>query len=205
MPILHAEPSLYPVSLLDGACDGGASSELGVPPELDIDPTDVGADGSRIWHVIYTKSRQEKAVARELYRSQVPFYLPLVPKTSVRRGRRSTAHMPLFPGYLFLFGDEQDRLRALKTNRLSRILPVTEPLRLLHDLRQIRQLIDAGAPLTVEERLEPGDAVRVKAGPFAGIEGVVVVRRGRSRLLVEVAFLQKGASVEIEDYMLEPI
>jgi len=44
----------------------------------------------------------------------------------------------------------------------------------------------------------------VKAGPFAGLEGTVVVRRGETRLLVAVNFLQQGASVEIDDFVLEP-
>lgn len=184
MPILGTEQSVFPDDLLE-------------QPAVE--------DRSRRWYALYTKARQEKALARELLRFQVPFYLPLVPKTSIRRGRRSTSHVPLFTGYVFLFGDEQERLRALKTNRLSRMLDVNDGEQLRHDLRQVKQLIETDAPLTVEQRLEPGDPVRVKSGPFAGVEGVVVVRRGQARLLIEVTFLQQGASVEIEDFMLEPI
>ena len=51
----------------------------------------------------------------------------------------------------------------------------------------------------------PGDRVRVRRGPLAGVEGTVLTRRGRKRLLVSVDFLQQGASVEIEDFLLEPI
>ena len=61
------------------------------------------------------------------------------------------------------------------------------------------------APLTVERRLVPGNRVRVRHGPLAGIEGVVLTRRGNTQLLVAVNFLQQGASVEIDDYVLEPI
>jgi len=183
MPILGAEPSIFPASLFEQSL------------------TDVE---DRRWQVLYTKARQEKAVARELLGSEVPFYLPLVAKTSLRRGRRSTSYLPLFTGYVFLFGNEAERLRALQTNRLSRILPVEDADLLQHDLRQVQQLISAKAPLTIEQRLQPGDPVRVKAGPFAGLEGTVVVRRGETRLLVAVNFLQQGASVEIDDFVLEP-
>ena len=51
----------------------------------------------------------------------------------------------------------------------------------------------------------PGNRVRVRRGPLAGLEGAVLVRRGQTRLLVQVNFLQKGASVEIDDFLLEPI
>jgi hypothetical protein len=37
------------------------------------------------------------------------------------------------------------------------------------------------------------------------LEGIVTKRRGVSRLLVAVNYLQQGASVEIEDFMVEVI
>jgi transcription antitermination factor NusG len=89
------------------------------------------------------------------------------------------------------------------TNRISRVLTVCDPERLWADLRQISQLISANEPLTAEARLVPGDRVRVRYGPFEGLEGTVLRRGGRTRLLVSVDFLQQGASVEIDDFMLE--
>ncbi len=83
MPVLRKEPSLYPENLLDG-------------------PSWQEAD--RRWMVLYTKPRQEKAVSRELLHRQVPFYLPLVRKNHQYRGRRLASHVPLFDGYIFLFG-----------------------------------------------------------------------------------------------------
>jgi transcription antitermination factor NusG len=208
MPILSAEPSIFPAGLLRAEPSGDAApfalGQAGWVPSESATVLDQSVDEQRCWQVLYTKARQEKAVARELLRAEVPFYLPLIPKTAVRRGRRSTSYLPLFTGYVFLWGNEQERIRALKTNRLSRILPVERPEELVNDLRQIEQLIAAEAPLTIEERLQPGDPVRVTDGPFAGLEGTVLVRRGRRRLLVAVNFLQQGASVEIDDFMLEP-
>jgi len=136
---------------------------------------------------------------------QVPFYLPLVKKTSVTRGRSTTSHVPLFSGYVFLYGSEEERVLSLKTNRISRVLTVDDPGRLFHDLRQLRQLISSNAPLTVESRLVPGNRVRVRHGPLARLEGIVLTRRGKTRLLVSVDFLQRGASVEVDDFLLEPI
>ena len=96
-------------------------------------------------------------------------------------------------------------MRTLATNRISRVLPVENGEQLLFDLRQLRQLIAAGAPLTIESRLAPGRRVRVRQGAFAGLEGIVMKRRGETRLLVSVNFLQQGASVEIDDFLLEPL
>ena len=183
MPILKEEPSMFPETLLDGA-----------PSEL----------AERRWLALYTKARQEKSLARELLKYGIPFYLPLVRKTSVARGRKRTSLVPLFGGYIFLFGSEEERVRTLTTNRISRILAVEDPDQLVFDLRQLRQLIAANAPLTIESRLGPGQRVRVRQGPFAGLEGTVLKRRGETRLLVSINFLQQGASVEIDDFMLDP-
>jgi transcriptional antiterminator RfaH len=129
----------------------------------------------------------------------------LVRKTSVSRGRKRMSLVPLFGGYLFLYGSEDERVRTLTTNRISRILTVEDPDQLAFDLRQLRQLIASNAPLTVESRLGPGQRVRVRSGAFAGLEGAVLKRRGETRLLVSINFLQQGASVEIDDFMLDPL
>jgi transcription antitermination factor NusG len=184
MPILKEEPSLYPETLLE-------------EPPVDV--------AERHWFALYTKARQEKSLARELLKHRIPFYLPLVKKISVSRGRKRTSLSPLFGGYAFLFAAEEERVRCLATNRISRVLVVEQPEQLVFDLRQFRRLIAAGAPLTIEARLAPGRKVRVRQGAFAGLEGIVLKRRGETRLLVAINFLQKGASVEIDDFLLEPL
>lgn len=157
------------------------------------------------WYVLYTKSRHEKAVAERLCAKSIAYYLPLVTKTSLTRGRRFSAEVPLFANYVFLHGSADDRLSALQTNRISRVLEVNEPLQFRLDLANIARLIESNMAVTLEQRLEAGDRVRVKTGPLTGMEGMVIVRRKRSRLLIAVNCLQQGASVEIDDFVLESV
>jgi len=173
------------------------------PREL-FEPGSVDVTG-RNWWVIYTKSRQEKALARQLLGHGLSFYLPLVPKDNLIRGRRVRSQIPLFPGYVFLFGNDQERIVSLTTNRVLHVLPVEDDAQLWKDLAQIHQLIASNAPLTVERRLAPGQRVRVKSGALLGIEGTVMARRRVRRLLVAVSMLQQGVSVAIDDFMVEPI
>jgi len=184
VPILGEETSLFPGTLLDGAN---------------------GQPSDRRWWVIYTKARQEKALARDLFSREIPFYLPLVKKTSANRAYGMTSRIPLFAGYVFMYGTEDERVQSLTTNRISRILTVHDPERLRNDLRQLRRTIAEEAPLRIEKRLAPGKRVRVRQGPLKGLEGIVVTRRGRTLLVVTVDFLQQGASMEISDFMLEPV
>ncbi len=121
------------------------------------------------------------------------------------RGRVVQAYIPLFGGYVFMYGNEDERIRCLTTNRVSELLPVEDQWQLRGDLQQLNRLIDMGAPLTIERRLEPGRRVRIRNGPMRGLEGVITHRRGGGRrLLVAVEFLRNGVSVEIDDFMVEP-
>ena len=190
MPVLAEETSVYPDDLLDAPQDADAW-EAETP--------------MRRWWVLSTKSRQEKALVRELLRFEIPFYLPLAKTGRIHRGRLVCAHVPLFTGYVFLYGTEEERVRSLTTNRIARVLAVGDGDRLRSELGQIDKLIASGAPMTLESRLAGGRRVRVRRGPLAGLEGTVHKRRGRTRLLVSIDFLQQGSSVEIDDFLLEPI
>ncbi|MHB0956106.1 MAG: transcription termination/antitermination protein NusG [Pirellulaceae bacterium] len=188
MPILEQETCVFPEDLLSEA-----------PITFDAESTD------RRWWAVYTKSRQEKALARHLVGHEVPFYLPLIPKDNMIRGRRVRTYVPLFGGYVFLFGSEEERVTTLTTNRISRILPVPDQEQLRRDLANVHGLIDRNAPLAVEQRLASGDLVRIRSGALRGLEGVVVKRHGKTRLLVAVKYLQQGVSVEIDDCALDPL
>jgi transcriptional antiterminator RfaH len=184
VPILARDTCLFPETLLDE------------PPD---EPSD------RRWWVMYTKPRQEKALARQMLRRQVPFFLPLERKRTLGRGRKFVVHVPLFAGYVFVHGSEEERGVALRTNRISRVLRVPDGERLRRDLLRIHRAIESGEPLTVENRLPPGTRVRVRFGPLMGLEGTVFKRRGETRLLVAVDFLQRGASIQFDELYLEPI
>jgi transcriptional antiterminator RfaH len=150
--------------------------------------------------MLHTKTRQEKAVARCLVAFQIPFYLPLVKKrTKYSGGHVEVTYIPLFASYVFMFGSDEERVRALSTNRVAQTVWVDDQNRLGFELRQLRQLLLTEVPLTVEPRLTPGEHVRVQRGPLSGIEGVVLKGDGGKRLLVAVSLLQQGISVDIED------
>jgi transcriptional antiterminator RfaH len=184
MPTLAAEPDLFPPDLLDRA------------PDEEY--------GGRSWWLLYTRSRQGKELMRKLRSLEIPFYGPLVERRSrTPAGRYRTAFIPLFSNYVFMFGNAEQRYDALATNCISRDIPVVDSPDLIWDLQQLRRLIQSGEPLTPEARMAPGVPVRVRSGPLAGQEGIVLQRRGETRLLVAVRFLQQGASVLVDECDLE--
>ena len=91
----------------------------------------------------------------------------------------------------------------MSTGSVANCLPVIEEDEFLRQVRSIQAMITAGRPMTVESSLKKGQAVRIKSGPLMNVEGVVLNRRGDRRFVVSVDFLQKGASVALEDWEIE--
>lgn len=181
MPLLPAEPFVFPDNLLTAPAGAGR------------------------WWVLHTRSRSEKALVRRLHGDAVSYFLPLHKKQWRSRGRLFSSFVPLFPGYVFLHGDDRARLRALETNLIAHCLPVADQGQLHDDLARVYRLMASDAPLTPEERLRPGSRVRIVAGPLAGLEGRVLRQGKQLKLLVEVHFLQQGVSVEVESWMLQAL
>jgi transcription antitermination factor NusG len=113
--------------------------------------------------------------------------------------------LPLFAGYIFLHGGSDARLFALESNLLSRCLWVEEQEQLRADLIGIRRCIEAGKALSPVARLEPGTWVEITSGALKGTRGKVLEQNDRLKFVVEVQFLNQGASLEIDNQMVRPV
>jgi transcriptional antiterminator RfaH len=184
MPLLPLEPFLFPDDLLRraSAC----------------------SDANEQWWVLHTRPRAEKALTRKLLRQNVAFFLPLWKRQWRNRARLFCSYAPLFPGYVFVHGNSQTVFQTLTTNLVARFLVVPDQRQLNADLERVYCLIAANTPLTPEDELQPGTPVEITAGPLAGLEGKVVRRGKHLKFIVEVQFLQRGVSVEIDSWMIQP-
>src|SRR5579859_2973532 len=135
------------------------------PPEL-FDCPQPSTAGEGLWWVLHTKPRQEKRLAHEMIDKEIPFYLPLIRKRNLVRGRVVYSHIPLFAGYFFLLAGQRERIAALATKRVVNCLAVHDQERLFNDLFQINRLIASGASVTPEDRLQPGSTVEIRHGPL---------------------------------------
>ena len=156
------------------------------------------------WCVAHTRPRQEKALAWDILRSGGRYFLPMYEVTRKSRGRSWKSLLPLFSGYVFLCGSGDDRVQALTTNRVAKLIEVADQARLLGELSAIQRILESGMAVDPYRALKKGALCRVRTGPLAGLEGRVE-RRGRStRFIVNVTMLGQGAMVEIDATFLEP-
>jgi len=184
MPVLPLEPCVFPENLFENIAE---------------------ASSGRFWWALHTRPQQEKSLARQLYSCKIPYYLPVVSRRSKIRKRTFTSHNPLFPGYFFLLAEGKERVQALATRRIVRSIEVIDQDRFTRELLQIHKLISCGAPITPEGRLVVGTLVEIRSGPLAGLRGKILQTASSRRFVVEVDFIQKGASVRLEDFWLSPV
>jgi transcription antitermination factor NusG len=163
------------------------------------------ADLPGTWWVAHTKPRQEKAFAHELCQRGTSYFLPLVVKLTMIRGRKLRPLLPLFPGYVFACGSEDERLMSFRGNRLARTIPVVDQERLVRELTQVQRALTADVPVDPWPYLKAGRWVTVRSGPMRGIEGIVSERKSVTRLVLRVATLGQAVAVEMDAGLLEPL
>lgn len=186
MPILPAEPDMYPTTLW---ADGGPAP-----------------DPDRQWWCLHVKPRRDKAIARILRKRQRVYYLPQMEQVSwTPGGRKIRSILPLFGGYVFLHGDVYDRAEALHSGHIANVLEVSDQATLQFELSQVHQMLSSGLPVLPEPVHVVGTMVQIMVGPLKGIIGTVVRRGKRDAFIAHVQFLCRGAVVELQDWQVEPV
>jgi transcription antitermination factor NusG len=157
------------------------------------------------WWVAHTKAHNEKALAHSLLTWGVAYFLPMMERVTVRRGRKVRCLHPLFPGYVFFAGDATAPPRVRMTNRVANILFVDDQDRLVSELTQLENALEAGAVLQPHRYLREGAICRVRSGVFSGVEGMVLSGAGCPKLVLQVHALGQAVALEIDAGMVEPV
>jgi transcription antitermination factor NusG len=157
------------------------------------------------WFAVYTAPRHEKFVQAQLVAKQIQSFLPVY--SAVRRwknGVRREIQHPLFPGYVFVCFDANERLPVIQTAGVVYIvgngsspLPVDDQE--IHALRVGTQ----HASLSPHPPVSVGDAVCIKRGPFQGVRGHVQRDRGNLTFVVTIQLIQKSFAIGIQACDLE--
>lgn len=164
----------------------------------------VGSSGPR-WYTLYTRSRQEKALAQRLQAAGIRFFLPLLRRETTYAHRRRETLAPMFPSYVFLHGDATHLHNALDSRRVVHVIHVADQRRLHHELTQIHDAIGRGADLDVCSYLDTGVRVRITGGPFQGLEGIVDECRSHHRVVLTVGMVSGAVCLEVGADLLERI
>jgi transcription antitermination factor NusG len=159
------------------------------------------------WHVLYTRHQHEKTINGLLAGKGFETLLPLYTKASQWKDRKQLVHLPLFPCYVFFRAAKADWIHALKTPGVQMIVPSGSGPAVISEgeIESIRRLAEHGSMAEPHPFLKAGDRIRVKRGPFAGVEGYLIRKKNMFRLVVCVDILGQAASAEVDAAHVERI
>lgn len=131
--------------------------------------------GRAAWYAVQSKQSQEDRAEANLEAYGVETLLPRTRRTVDHHGRKSIRVEPLFPRYLFARCHTIDDVQKVRNTRgVSRVLgmgslptPVDDSV-----IDEIRSRIDPTGFIELVNKPQPGDHVRVLAGPLRDFVGV---------------------------------
>jgi len=164
--------------------------------------------GARKWYAVYTSPRHEKRVTEHFELRAIQCFLPLY--RIVRRwknGCRVSLALPLFSNYVFVHVSRPERIRVLQVPGVLSIVGTgREPIPIgASEIELLREGIDHLRNAEPHPYLMVGERARIRAGPLAGIEGIVVRRKNELRIVLTVEAIMKSFSIEVDADGVEPV
>jgi len=159
------------------------------------------------WFAAYTLPRHEWKVAAQLAERQIPSFLPIYRSVRRWKDRRKVLELPLFPSYLFVQFNPGNRLDLLRLPGVMGLVcfqgkpaPVAST-----EIENLRQCLTGQTSAHPHPYLRVGRKVRIRSGPLAGIEGILVRKREVARVVLSISLLQRSVSLDIEEVDVEPV
>jgi transcription antitermination factor NusG len=169
--------------------------------------TSVAVGTDPLWYAAYTSANHEKRVAEQLRVRSVENFVPSYESVRRWKDRKVRLQLPLFPGYVFVRMALCDRLQVLQVPGVARLVGFNGLPSALPDseIEALKTGLASGIRAEPHAYLTVGRRVRVKAGPLAGLQGIVVRRKNRLRLVISLDLIHRAAAVEVESTDLEPL
>ena len=157
------------------------------------------------WYALYTCARHEKRVAEQIERRSFSCFLPLYRSMRRWKDRRKELELALFPGYVFVRMALEKKLRVLEVPGVVHLVsfngqPAPVPAEQIETLRT--RLSNAGR-IEPHPYLSKGRRVRVRRGAMEGLDGIVVRRKDRCRIVFSIDLIQRSVAVEVDEADLE--
>jgi transcription termination/antitermination protein NusG len=152
------------------------------------------------WFALSVNVRHEKVISELLRNKGFETFLPLYKRRHHYTRRLREFELPVFPGYLFCHTDLTRRLPIMTTPGVIRFvgagrtpIPVDNK-----EITALKKAVEAGVAMFPHHFWQPGEIGRIRTGPLAGVEGVVIKSKQSMRLILGVTLLQRAVTLEID-------
>ena len=166
----------------------------------------VGED-HRGWYAVYTLSRHERQVAIHAESVGVDCFFPAYKSVRRWKDRRKEMEFALFPSYVFVHIGLPERLQVLRLPGVVQLVTFNGRPAKLPDAEIERLRVGAASHTSLYPHpyIKAGKKVRVRSGPMAGVEGLLVRRRGTCRVVVSIDLIMRSVAAEVDEADIEPL
>ena len=164
-------------------------------------------NANRSWCAVHTRYQHETLVETLLVRKGFETFLPTYKKLHRWKDRKKQMTHPLFPGYVFVANAQMEKPRVVSTPGVCAIVSVAGVPALISDseISTIRRAVLNPFAVEPHAYLTSGDLVRIVTGPFEGMEGILVRKKGSTRLVISVELLGRSAAIEMDESVVQLI
>ena len=159
------------------------------------------------WYAAYTRANHEKIVVEHLIQRSVEHFLPCYDSVRRWKDRNVRLQMPLFPGYVFVRIPLSDQMRVREIPSVARLVGFNGTPVALRDeeIHAMRNGLVQGVCAQPHPYLTVGRRVRVVGGPLAGLQGILLKRKKRTRFVISLELIMRSVAVEVDPAELQPI
>ena len=152
------------------------------------------------WYALWTRSRHEHVVHKQLDQKKVEAFLPTITRWSRWKDRKKRIDWPLFPGYCFARFDRGRRLAVLKCTGVVKIVSCNGEAAPIPDreIDGVRRLVETDLLYDPCPLVPEGTMVEVVRGPLTGVIGRLVRKGPHARLVLSVDLIGQAVSVEVD-------
>lgn len=221
-----AIPPADPAEIVDHTPEDQRDTSSPEPESEEPEPEEVEAEAvappsNKNWYVVKVQSGREESIkdaierrvkieALEEYFGQI--IVPVEKVTEMRQGKRIVKERKLYPGYLMVEVEYNDRILYLfretsgvgdfvggGINHPPQPMPPHEVDRMLHRQGDVVPGVSHGKP-----KFDRGNRVKVKDGTFAGMEGEVKeILEAKGLVRVELTIFGRPVPVELEFWQVD--
>ena len=172
-----------------------------------IDPPLVYSGATSQWFALRVRSNFEKPVSALLKAKGVEEFLPSYRSRRLWSDRIHDVDLPLFPGYVFCRIPVEDRATALATTGVVCMIGIQkQPIAIPdEEIAAIRTMVSSQSKVEPWPFLRIGQRVRVRRGPLAGVEGILLKVKDSCRLIVSVTLLGRSVATGIDAAYVTPV
>jgi transcription antitermination factor NusG len=159
------------------------------------------------WFAVRVRSNYERTAAVHLRERGYEEFSPSYKVERRWSDRKKTIEKFLFPGYVFSRLDPLNRLPVLTVPGVVGLVglgktpsPIPD-----HEIENIRTMVQSGLLVQPWPFLEVGQRVVIERGPLTSVEGILQDIKGKFRLVVSIALLQRSVSAEVDRDWVRPV